>query len=45
MVPDEPLTLKVFDLPATGLEPQFIVHCELWNGKERVGDWQLAVQA
>ena len=44
-VPDEPLTLKVFDLPSAGLIPNCVVRCELWNGKERVGDWQLAVQA
>lgn len=44
-VPDEPLTLKAVDLPATGLSPSFIVHCELWSGQERVGDWQLAVTA
>jgi flagella basal body P-ring formation protein FlgA len=44
-VPDEPLTLKVFDLPATGIIPSCVVSCELWNGKERVGSWQLAVQA
>ncbi len=44
-VPDEPLTLKVFDLPATGLNQNCVLRCELWNGKEHVGDWQLAVQA
>ncbi|MDB6022595.1 MAG: Flagellar basal body P-ring biosynthesis protein-like protein [Pedosphaera sp.] len=44
-VPDEPLTLKVGDLPSTGLCPNFVVSCELWNGRERVGEWQLAVQA
>ncbi len=44
-VPDEPLTLKVFDTPANGIVPNCVIRCELWNGKERVGDWQLAVQA
>jgi flagella basal body P-ring formation protein FlgA len=44
-VPDEPLTLKVFELPAAGLVPNCVLRCELWNGKEHVGDWQLAVQA
>jgi flagella basal body P-ring formation protein FlgA len=44
-VPDEPLTLKAFDLPSTGLIPDCNVRCELWNGKERVGQWQLAVKA
>jgi flagella basal body P-ring formation protein FlgA len=44
-VPDEHLTLKVFELPAAGMIPNFVVRCELWNGRERVGDWDLAVQA
>lgn len=44
-VPDETLTAKVFDLPATGINPNCVVRCELWNGKERVGDWQLTIQA
>jgi flagella basal body P-ring formation protein FlgA len=44
-VPDEPLTLKIVDAPAGGVAPVFVVHCELWNDKERVGDWQLPVQA
>ena len=44
-VPDEPLMLKVADLPANGLGPNFVVRCELWNGQEHVGDWQLAVLA
>jgi flagella basal body P-ring formation protein FlgA len=43
-VPDDPLTLKVLDLPATGVNPSFIVRFELWTGEERVGGWQLAVQ-
>ncbi len=41
----KPLTLKVTELPAAGISPNFVVRCELWNGKERVGDWQVAVQA
>jgi flagella basal body P-ring formation protein FlgA len=32
-------------MPSAGLIPNCVVRCELWNGKERVGDWQLAVQA
>jgi len=45
LVPDEPPTLKVAELPATGISPNLIVRCELWCGQERVGGWQLAVQA
>lgn len=44
-VPDDPLTLKVLDLPTTGVSPNFILRFELWTGEERVGAWQLAVQA
>lgn len=44
LVPDDPLTLKVLDLPATGVNPSFIVRFELWTGDERIGGWQLAVQ-
>jgi len=45
LVPDEPLTLKVSELPATGIAANFAVRVELWNGKERVSDWQLSVLA
>jgi flagella basal body P-ring formation protein FlgA len=45
LVPDEPLTMKVIDLPASGLGPSLVVRCEIWNGKERVGEWQLPVLA
>ena len=44
-VPDEPLTLKVTEMPSTGISPSFVVSFELWDGKERVGDWKAAVQA
>ena len=44
-VPDEKLTLKVADLPASGICPNFVVTCELWNGREHVGDWPVNVQA
>jgi flagella basal body P-ring formation protein FlgA len=44
-VPDQPLTLKVVELPSSGLCPAFVVTFELWNGHERVGNWQVSVQA
>ncbi len=44
-VPDEPLALKITELPANGIGPSFMLSCELWNGKERVGVWELSVQA
>ena len=45
LIPDEGVTLKITDLPATGVAPTFIVRCELWNGDEHVSDWQLPLQA
>jgi flagella basal body P-ring formation protein FlgA len=45
LVPDELLTLKVGEMPSAGIMPSFLVTCELWNGKEHVGDWQVAVLA
>jgi flagella basal body P-ring formation protein FlgA len=44
-VPDEPLTLRVIDLPASGLGPNCVLNCELWNGRERVGSWPVTVVA
>jgi flagella basal body P-ring formation protein FlgA len=44
-VPDEPLTLKFSDLPASGVSPSFVINCELWTGSERVGAWPLTAQA
>jgi flagella basal body P-ring formation protein FlgA len=43
-VPDEPLELKVLDLPASGVTPNFIVRFELVSGQDRVGPWQVVVQ-
>lgn len=45
LVADEPLTLKVVDLPATGVSANFIVRFELLAGSERLGSWQLAASA
>lgn len=44
-VPDGPLTLKVSELPAGGVCPNFVLTCELWDGRHSVGSWQIAVQA
>jgi len=45
LVPDEAVTVKVTDLPSTGITPTFFLRCELWNGPEHVSDWQLGLQA
>ena len=44
-VPDEPLTLKVAEMPATGSARLLWSRFELWDGKERLGNWQAPVQA
>jgi len=44
-VPDEPLTLKVAEMPALGISPSFVVTFELWAGKESVGKWQAPILA
>lgn len=44
-VPDETLTLKILDLPSTGISPHFIVRFELVAGEEHLGPWQAVAQA
>ncbi|HEX4122745.1 MAG TPA: flagellar basal body P-ring formation chaperone FlgA [Verrucomicrobiae bacterium] len=44
-VPDEPLTLQITEIPASGVMPNVIIGFELWNGFERVGAWHLPLQA
>ncbi|MGV3757342.1 MAG: flagellar basal body P-ring formation chaperone FlgA [Verrucomicrobiota bacterium] len=44
-VPDEALTLRVTDLPSSGVSSYMIVRFELLAGKESVGTWQVSVQA
>jgi len=44
-VPDEPLAVTLTQMPAAGVNPNFLAGFELWNGKERVGRWQAVFQA
>jgi flagellar basal body P-ring formation protein FlgA len=44
-VPDEPLTVRILDIPTTGVSPFFIARFELLAGSERIGHWQLPLQA
>ena len=44
-VPDEPIALKLLDVPATGVAPNFIARFEITAGAERVGPWQVVLQA
>ena len=44
-VPDEPIALKLLDVPAAGVTPHFIARFEITAGTERVGPWQAVLQA
>ncbi len=44
-VPDEPLSLKILNLPASGVGPMFIVRFELAAGTEILGTWQACLEA
>ncbi|MBI5385913.1 MAG: flagellar basal body P-ring formation protein FlgA [Verrucomicrobia bacterium] len=44
-LPDEPITMRLLDLPTAGVSPMFIVRFELRAGNELLGAWQSAAQA
>lgn len=44
-VPDEALTLKIVDLPASGVSPLFVCRFELSTAQETVGAWQVSLGA
>jgi flagella basal body P-ring formation protein FlgA len=44
-VPDEPLTIRLVDMPHTGVSANFIVRFDVLCGAERVGTWQAVLQA
>src|SRR6185436_13099903 len=44
-VPDELLSVKLLDLPASGLSANFIARFELGTPREVVGGWQIPLQA
>jgi flagella basal body P-ring formation protein FlgA len=45
MLPDEPLTLQILELPTAGVAPSFIVRFEIHTAHETIGTFQAAVQA
>lgn len=45
LVPDEPLTMKILELPLAGVAPSFIIRFELWTATEMVGTWQASLRA
>ena len=44
-VPDELLSVKLLDLPVSGVSANFILRFELSTAREVVGTWQIPVQA
>ncbi len=44
-VPEGPLNLQLTEVPAAGVLPSLVAGFELWCGKERVGVWQVPMQA
>jgi len=44
-VPDEPLTVRLLNLPASGVSPLLLLRFELMSGPETVGNWPIVVQA
>jgi flagella basal body P-ring formation protein FlgA len=45
LVPDEPLRVRVVDVPVAGVTPNFIARFELRTDHELLGTWQAALQA
>jgi flagella basal body P-ring formation protein FlgA len=45
LVPDQPLTIRIVELPTVGVSPMFIVRFELRAGDEWAGAWQQPVRA
>jgi flagella basal body P-ring formation protein FlgA len=45
ILPDEPLTLKILELPTAGVTPSFIVRFEIHTAHETIGSFQASVQA
>ncbi|MBI5801373.1 MAG: flagellar basal body P-ring formation protein FlgA [Verrucomicrobia bacterium] len=45
IVPDEPFTLKLLDLPTSGVGPNMIVRFELRGTRETFGTWSAITQA
>jgi flagella basal body P-ring formation protein FlgA len=45
ILPDEPLSLKIVELPTSGVSPNFICRFEIVAGSETVGTYQQVLQA
>ena len=44
-LPDEPLTVKIQELPTAGISPSFILRFQLCTAQQTLGTWQATVQA
>jgi flagella basal body P-ring formation protein FlgA len=44
-VPDDPLTVRVLDVPTTGVSPNFIIRFDLLTPYETIGRWQMPLRA
>ena len=44
-LPDEPLTVKILELPMEGVTRAFIIRFQLCTATETVGTWQVSMQA
>ena len=45
MLPDEPLKVKVQEMPTVGVTPSFIIRFQICTARETLGTWQAALQA
>jgi flagella basal body P-ring formation protein FlgA len=45
VVPDEPLTVKILELPTAGVTPSFIARFQLCTTTETIGTWELTLRA
>jgi flagella basal body P-ring formation protein FlgA len=45
VLPDEPLTVRILELPAAGVTPSFIIRFQLCTATQTVGTWQATLQA
>jgi flagella basal body P-ring formation protein FlgA len=44
-LPDQPLKVKILELPTAGVTPYFIVRFQLCTAHENLGTWQVSMQA
>jgi flagella basal body P-ring formation protein FlgA len=45
VVPDEPLTVKILEVPNSGVSPMFIVRFQLCIATETIGTWEVSARA